>query len=327
MKLASLKNGSRDGRLVVVSRDLASAVDAGSVAPTMQFAIEHWDWVEPGLRALSDALNAGQPAGAFTFDALQAMAPLPRTHQFVDASAFLNHGNIMERAFNLSVKRPEGVPILVQRQSDDFVGAHDDYPLLGDAENADFEGEYGVIVDDIAMGSTPEQCGQRIRLVTLLNDVSMRAHLTKELQMGFGFIQAKPATAFAPVAVTPDELGEGWTDGRIALDLHVHRNGERFGQPNGREMDWSFGELLAYLAYNRNLRAGTILGSGTVSNRDAAQVGSACLAEWRALEVIELGAPRTPWLGSGELLRFEVLGPRGGSVFGAIEHRFVDARR
>jgi fumarylacetoacetate (FAA) hydrolase len=312
---------------VVVSRDLTRAVDAGSVAPTMQFAIEHWSWVEPGLRALSDALNAGRASDAFAFDTRQAMAPLPRTHQFVDASAFLNHGNIMERAFNLTVKRPEGVPILVQRQSDDFVGARDDYPLLGDAENADFEGEYAVIVDDIAMGSTPDQCAQRIRLVTLLNDVSMRAHLTKELQMGFGFIQAKPATAFAPVAVTPDELGEGWADGRIALDLHVHRNGERFGQPNGREMDWSFGELLAYLAYNRNLRAGTMLGSGTVSNRDAAKVGSACLAEWRALEVIEHGAPRTPWLRSGEVLRFEVLGPRGGSVFGAIEHRFVDARR
>lgn len=327
MKLASLRNGSRDGRLVVVSRDLTSAVDAGSVAPTMQFAIEHWSWVEPGLRALSDALSEGRAGDAFVFDTRQAMAPLPRTHQFVDASAFLNHGNIMERAFNLSVKRPEGVPILVQRQSDDFVGAHDDYPLLGDAENADFEGEYAVIVDDIAMGSTPDQCAQRIRLVTMLNDVSMRAHLTKELQMGFGFIQAKPATAFAPVAVTPDELGEGWADGRIALDMLVHRNAERFGQPNGREMDWSFGELLAYLAYNRNLRAGTILGSGTVSNGDAAKVGSACLAERRALEVIEHGAPRTPWLRSGDLLRFEVFGPRGGSVFGAIEHRFVDARR
>lgn len=327
MKLASLRNGSRDGRLVVVSRDLTSAVDAGSVAPTMQFAVEHWSWVEPGLRVLSDALSENRAGDAFAFDTRQAMAPLPRTHQFVDASAFLNHGNIMERAFNLSVKRPEGVPILVQRQSDDFVGAHDDYPLLGDAENADFEGEYAVIVDDIAMGSTPDQCAQRIRLVTMLNDVSMRAHLTKELQMGFGFIQAKPATAFAPVAVTPDELGEGWADGRIALDMRVHRNAERFGQPNGREMDWSFGELLAYLAYNRNLRAGTILGSGTVSNGDAAKVGSACLAERRALEVIEHGAPRTPWLRSGDLLRFEVFGPRGGSVFGAIEHRFVDARR
>jgi len=323
MKLASLRNGSRDGRLVVVSRDLQRAVDAASVAPTMQFAIEHWDWVEDGLRALSDALQAGRMTDAFDFDALQTMAPLPRTHQFVDASAFLNHGQIMERAFNLTVRRPPGVPILVQRQSDDFVGAHDDYPLLGDAENADCEGEFAVIVDDIALGSRPAQCEQRIRLVTMLNDVSMRAHLTKELQMGFGFIQAKPATVFAPVAVTLDELGMGWTKGRIALDLTVHRNGERVGSPNGREMDWSFGELLAYLAYNRNLRAGTLLGSGTVSNRAAAKIGCACLAEARALEVIEHGVARTPWLRAGDLLRFEVLTAGGESVFGAIEHRFV----
>ncbi len=326
MKLASLKNGSRDGRLVVVSRDLASAVDAAGIAPTMQFAIEHWAWVAPGLQALSESLNAGDVTSSFAFDPTQAMAPLPRTHQFVDASAFLNHGNIMERAFNLSIKRPEGVPILVQRQSDDFVGPRDDYPLLGDNENADFEGEYAVIVDDIPMGSSPEDCSQRIRLITLLNDVSMRAHLSRELQMGFGFIQAKPATAFAPVAVTPDELGDGWSHGRVALDMHVHRNGHRFGQPNGREMDWSFGELLAYLAYNRNLRAGTVLGSGTVSNIDASRVGSACLAEWRALETIEHGAARTPWLKAGEVLRFETFGASGDSVFGAIEHRFVEQR-
>ena len=327
MKLASLKNGSRDGRLVVVLRDLSRAVDAAAIAPTMQFAIEHWAWVEPGLRTLSGALDAGSAPAVFDFDPGQAMAPLPRTHQFVDASAFLNHGNIMEQAFKLTVKRPEGVPILVQRQSDDFCGPRDDYPLLGDAENADFEGEYAVIVDDVPMGSTAAQCAERIRLVTLLNDVSMRAHLTKELAMGFGFIQAKPATAFAPVAVTPDELGEAWADGRVMLDLTVHRNGERFGHPNGREMDWSFGELLAYLAYNRNLRAGTILGSGTVSNRDAQRVGSACLAEQRALEVIDHGAARTPFLQVGEVMRFDVLGPRGASVFGAIEHRFVDGRR
>lgn len=323
MKLASLKNGSRDGRLVVVSRDLARAVDAAAVAPSMQFALEHWDWVASGLHALSDALNAGAASGAFDFDPHQAMAPLPRTHQFVDASAFVNHGNIMERAFNLTVKRPEGVPILVQRQSDDFCGPMDDYPLLGDAENGDFEGEYAVIVGDIAMGSTPAQCAAGIRLITILNDVSMRTHLSRELQMGFGFIQAKPATAFAPVAVTPDELGENWADGRVALDMTVHRNGEHFGHPNGREMDWSFGELLAYLAYNRNLRAGTILGSGTVSNRDAQRVGSACLAERRALEVIETGSAITPFLTFGEVLRFEVFEPSGASVFGAVEHRFV----
>lgn len=327
MKLATLKNGSRDGRLVVVSRDLARAVDAASVAPTMQFAIEHWRFAEPGLSTLSDALNAGKLTAAFDFDPHQAMAPLPRTHQFVDASAFLNHGNIMERAFNLTVKRPEGVPILIQRQSDDFVGPCDDYPLLGDAENGDFEGEYAVIVDDVPMGSNAAQCTERIRLVTVMNDVSMRAHLSREMALGFGFIQAKPATVFAPVAVTPDELGEGWCEGRVALDLVVQRNGSHFGHPNGREMDWSFGELLAYLAYNRNLRAGTILGSGTVSNLDAQNVGSACLAERRALEVIEHGGPRTPFLRAGEVLNFEVLDASGASVFGAIEHRFVEARK
>lgn len=323
MKLASLKNGSRDGRLVVVSRDLAHAVDAAAVAPTMQFAIEHWNWVESALLALYDALNAGTVAAAFAFDPLQAMAPLPRTHQFVDASAFLNHGDIMERAYNLTIKRPEGVPILIQRQGDDFVGPRDDYPLLGDAENGDFEGEFAVIVDDIPMGSNATQCASAIRLITVLNDVSMRMHLSRELQMGFGFIQAKPATVFAPVAVTPDELGDGWSDGRVALDMVVHRNGTQFGHPNGREMNWSFGELLAYLAYNRNLRAGTILGSGTVSNLDAESVGSACLAEQRALEVIQDGNASTPFLTFGDVLRFEVFGPSGESVFGAVEHRFV----
>jgi fumarylacetoacetate (FAA) hydrolase len=327
MKLATLRDGSRDGRLVVVSRDLSRAVDAASVAATMQVAMDHWDRVEPGLRALSVDLNGGDLRGAFPFVVEQAMAPLPRTHQFVDASAFLNHGNIMERAFNIHVKRPDGVPILVQRQSDDFCGARDDYPLLGDAENGDFEGEYAVIVGDVAMGSTPEQCAGSIRLVTILNDVSMRAHLSRELGMGFGFIQAKPATVFAPVAVTPDELGEAWSDGRIALDMTVHRNGQRVGHPNGREMDWTFGELLAYLAYNRNLRAGTILGSGTVSNREHQRVGSACLAEQRALEIIEHGEAKSPFLRAGDALRFEVFGANGESVFGAIEHRFVAAGR
>lgn len=327
MKLASLNNGSRDGRLVVVSRDLTRAVDAAGVAPTMQFALDHWQGVVAGLTALYDALNAGRASGAFAFDPTQAMAPLPRAHQFVDASAFLNHGNIMERAFNLTVQRPEGMPILIQRQGDDFRGPREDYPLLAETENGDFEGEFGVIVDDIAMGSSAQACEQNIRLFTLFNDVSMRAHLGREMAVGFGFIQAKPATVFAPVAVTPDELGNAWAQGRVALDMTVHRNGQLFGHPNGREMDWSFGELLAYLAYNRNLRAGTVLGTGTVSNRDHQQVGSACLAERRALEVIEHGAAQTPFLQYGEVLRFEVFGNDGQSVFGAIEHRFVEPQK
>lgn len=325
MKLATLKNGSRDGRLVVVSRDLQRAVDAAGIAPTLQGALDHWARCEPDLLELALKLEAGNAAGSFAFDPVQAMAPLPRAHQFVDASAFLNHGNIMERAFNLTVQRPEGVSILVQRQSDDFAGPCDDFRFPSEADNADYEGEFGVIVDDIPMGSPAAQCEQAIRLVVLLNDVSMRRFVAPEMQMGFGFINAKPATVFAPVAVTPDELGPAWRDGRVHLDMRVSRNGELVGWPNGREMDWSFGQLLAHLAYNRNLRAGTVLGTGTVSNHEAATVGSACLAEVRALEAITHGQPRTPWLRSGERMRFEALDEAGSSLFGAIDFRMVVA--
>lgn len=325
MKLATLKNGTRDGRLVVVSRDLARAVDAAPVVTTLQQAIERWDEVHPALESLSAALNAGAAPMAFAFDPADAMAPLPRTHQFVDASAFLNHGRIMEQAYDLDVKKTAGIPILVQRQSDDFAGPCDDYPFPSEADNGDFEGEFAVVVADTPMGCSAAEAQSSIRLVTILNDVSMRAHLFRELQMGFGFINAKPATVFAPVAVTPDELGPAWRDGRVHLDLRVHRNGEPFGHPNGGEMDWSFGELLAHLAYNRNLGAGTILGSGTVSNKAWRDVGSACLAERRAVEKIDTGESRTPFLKYGETLRFEVLAPDGTSVFGAIDHRYVPA--
>lgn len=322
MKLATYKNGRRDGRLLVVSRDLQRAADAVA-APTMQYAIEHWDQVEADLKALYDALNAAECPGAFTFDPVLCMSPLPRTHQFVDASAFLNHGNIMEEAYQLTVKKTPGIPVLVQRQSDDFWGPCDDYPLV-EADNGDFEGEFAVVVDDTPMASSPEACASKIRLVMILNDVSMRAHLFRELQMGFGFINAKPATVFGPVAVTPDELGEAWgPDGRIHLNMNVSRNGEWFGHPNGREMDWSFGELLARLGLNRNLRAGTILGTGTVSNQAARTVGSACLAEKRALEKIATGDSTTPFLRLGDRLCFEVFGADGQSIFGAVDHQFV----
>lgn len=327
MKLATLKDGSRDGRLVVVSGDLQRALDAAEVAPTMRAALDDWARCEPGLQALAQRLARGKTAGEFAFEAHQAMAPLPRTFQFVDASAFLNHGRIMEEAYKLTVKKTPGIPILIQRQSDDFLGPCEDYPLLGEDEEGDFEGEFAVIVDDLPMACSAEQAQSHIRLVTLFNDVSMRRHMFREMQTGFGVINAKPATVFAPVAVTPDELGDAWRDGRIHLDLRISRNGEWFGNPNGREMDWSFGELLARLAYNRNLRAGTILGSGTVSNRAVREVGSACLAERRALEVIEHGAALTPMLRFGDRLRFEVLDARGHSIFGAIDHRFVAARK
>lgn len=325
MKLATLRNGSRDGRLVVVSRDLREAVDAAPVAATMREALENWTAVEPALRALAAALADGSANGRFAFDPAQALAPLPRSHQFVDASAFLNHGDIMERAYNLTVKKTPGIPILVPRQGDDFRGPCDDYEFPDVEDQCDFEGEFAVITDDVPMGASPAQAQSHIRLVTILNDVSMRRHLFREIQMGFGLVQAKPATIFAPVAVTPDELGEAWQDGRVALDMRVSRNGEDFGHPNGREMDWSFGEILSHIAYNRRLGAGFVLGSGTVSNRDYAQVGSACLAERRALEVIDNGEASTPFIQFGETLRFEARDADGASMFGAIDVRFVPA--
>lgn len=327
MKLATLRNGSRDGRLVIVSRDLERAADASAIAPTMQIALENWRAVAPALQQRYEALNAGTLADAFAFDPAQAAAPLPRAYQFIDASAFLNHGEIMERAYKLTVKKTPGVPILIQRQGDDFRGPCDDYAFPSEDDGGDFEGEFGVVLDDVPMGVDAVEALAHVRLLTVFNDVSMRAHLFRELSMGFGFIQAKPATAFAPVAVTPDELGDAWRDGRVHLDMRVERNGEWFGHPNGGAMDFGFGELIAHLAYNRNLGAGTIVGSGTVSNSNYREVGSACLAERRAIEVIAHGEPRTSFLRFGDRLRFEALGPDGVSVFGAIAHRFVAPAR
>jgi len=323
MKLATLRNTTRDGQLVVVSRDLTTAVDASSIAPNLQTALDHWAAVEPQLQALSSRLAAGNAPGSFAFDPKTAMAPLPRSHQFVDASAFLNHGDIMEKAYHLTVKKTPGIPILVPRQGDDFRGPCDDYEFPDENDQCDFEGEFAVITDDIPMGASAEQAHSHIKLITIINDVSMRAHLYRELQMGFGLIHAKPATIFAPVAVTPDELGPAWRDGLIHLNMRVERNGEWFGHPNGGEMDWSFGQILSHLAYNRRLGAGLVLGSGSVSNRDYHNVGSACLAERRAIEVIEHGQSRTDFIHYGESLRFEALDAQGTSIFGAINVRFV----
>ncbi|HIM39949.1 MAG TPA: fumarylacetoacetate hydrolase [Methylophaga aminisulfidivorans] len=325
MKLATLKNGTRDGKLVVVSRDLTLAVEASDIALTMQYAIENWSEVEGPLTAIYTLLNNGECEHSFTFDPYQAMAPLPRCHQFIDASAFLNHGNIMEKAFNLDVKTDPNIPILIQRQSDDFRGPHEDYAFITEGDNADFEGEFAVITDDIPLGTSAENIESHIKLVTILNDMSMRKHLFRELQMGFGFILAKPATVFAPVAVTPDELGDAWKDGRIHLDMQVSRNGEWFGHPSGGEMDFTFGQILGHIAYNRSIKAGMILGSGTVSNKGWKDVGSACLAERRALDILEFGEVKTDFLKFGETLQFDVQDAEGQSVFGRIDHKMVKA--
>jgi len=323
LKLATIQNGTRDGQLLVVSKDLTKAIKAADIAINMMDAIERWHEVEAPLNTLYQQLNSGSVKGEFAFDQTATMSPFPRSNQFIDASAFLNHGNIMEEAFDLDIDKDNSIPILLQRQSDDFLGSHQDYPFPSIDDNADFEGEFAVVVDDTPMGLSENDVEKHIKLVMIMNDVSMRAHLFRELSAGFGFIQAKPATVFGPVAVTPDELGDEWRDGRIHLDMCVERNGEWFGNPNGGQMDFSFGHLLSHLSYNRNLKAGCILGTGTVSNSNYKEVGSACLAERRALELIEFGESKSPFLQNGECLKFEVFDKEGQSIFGKIEHKFV----
>lgn len=289
----------------------------------MRQALDDWALAQPRLEALYQRINADEARDAFDFDPSQAMAPLPRTHQFIDASAFLNHGKIMQQASGNTSKLEGGDCILVPRQADDFRGPVDDYEFPTEADQCDFEGEFAVITDDIPMGATAAEALDRVRLVMLMNDISMRRFARKEIQIGFGLVRAKTATIFSPVAVTPDELGDAWADGRIELDLHVSRNGEWFGHPNGREMDFTLGELMAHIAYNRRLGAGFVLGTGTVSNAAHDTVGSACLAERRALETIAHGAPRTPWMQFGERLRFDAFDAQGRSIFGAIDIQFV----
>lgn len=325
MKLATYKNGTRDGRLVVVSRDLSKAAFVDGICHTMLEAIENWDEYAPSLQTVYQHLNEGKLDDAVNFDVSLCVAPLPRCYQFIDASAFLNHGNIMEKAFNLDVEKTPGIPILIQRQSDDFMGPNVDYPFIKEEDNADFEGEFFVVTDEVPMGTSAKDAIKHVKLIGILNDMSMRAHLFRELKMGFGFILAKPATVFAPVVVTPDELGDAWRDGKVHLDMHVKRNGEWFGNPNGGSMDFTFGEILSHIAYNRVLRAGMMLGSGTVSNENWKEVGSACLAERRALDLMENGEITTDFLKFGETLSFEAFDASGQSVFGQINHKVVKA--
>jgi fumarylacetoacetate (FAA) hydrolase len=323
MKLATLNNGSRDGQLVVVSRDLQHAV----LAPiaTLREAIETWATSEPRLQVLFQALEAGTAADTFVFDPTRAMAPLPRAYQWCDGSAFLNHGTLMQKAFHLEpIEGVEHTPLMYQGAGDDFLGARQDIALPSVAQGIDFEGEFGVLVDDVPLGCSAEHALGHIKLVLQINDVSLRALAPREMKTGFGFLQAKPSSAFAPVAVTPDELGDAWQDGRVQLALNIHWNEQWFGHPHGGEMNFSFGQLIAHAAFTRKLGAGTLVGSGTVSNRQRS-AGSACIAERRAIEMIEQGAPQTGFMQFGDRVRMEVLDAAGQSVFGAIDQRVVQA--
>lgn len=323
MKLASLHTGDPDGRLLVVARDLSVAVDAGFIVPSMLEAIERWNDVAPKLQALSDHINAGQHPSVFPFDPAACAAPLPRCYQWCDASAFLNHGRLMERAFNTPpIPDFETIPVMYQGASDDFLGPCADVPLPDEAHGIDFEGEFGVIVGRVPMGVVAADALSHVRLLVQVNDWSLRALGPREMKSGFGFLQAKPSSSFAPVAITPDELGERWRDGRVHLDLRVTLNGLEFGRPNGREMNFGFGELIAHAARTRKLSAGTIVGSGTVSNasRDA---GSACISERRVIEILDGGAARTPFMHFGDRVRMAATDVDGRQPFGAIDQRVV----
>jgi fumarylacetoacetate (FAA) hydrolase len=324
MKLATIKNGTRDGRLAVVSSDLSQAIYADDIAATLLVAIEDWSRVEAPLRARAEVLSRGA-AAAMRFDPSRAMSPLPRCYQWLDGSTFANHGALMQRAFDIGIKNEyERYPLVYQGASDDFIGPCDDVRLPSEADNMDFEGEVAVVVDEVPMGVSQAQAASHVKLLMLVNDVSLRALAGREMKTGFGWIQAKPSTVFSPVAVTPDELGGAWAEGRVHLPLRIARSGGWFGHPNGREMTFNFFRLIEHAAYSRTLRAGTILGSGTFSNASRG-AGSACIAERRAIETIDQGAAQTPFLRFGERVRIEMLDDDGRSIFGAIEQAYVRA--
>lgn len=321
MKLATLDDGTRDGRLVIVSRDHSRAVAADGVAETLQDALDRWADVEAPLRALAAGLEEGSLARAVDFVASEALAPLPRAWQWLDGSAYDSHGELM-RMLSGKEAPPNDAPFMYQGLSNCFYPATADFPTPSEA-NIDFEGEFGVIVDDVPMGATPEQAADHIKLVVLINDWSLRGHAAREAKIGFGWLLAKPACSMAPVAITPDGLGPAWRDGRVDVPLIVDFNGQRFGAAQGYQMRWSFPELVAHAARTRALCAGTIIGAGTVSNENFRDVGSSCIAERRAIETIDSGAPRTAFMKFGDRVRMEATAPDGAPLFGAIDQRVV----
>lgn len=324
MKLATYRNGTPDGRLVVVARDGRTAASATVVAPNLLDALERWAEAAPGLQAISDRLNAGIHSAAFAFDARECMAPLPRCFQWCDASAFLNHGRLMQRAFNTEpVPDAATIPLMYQGASDDFLGPHDDVPMADAALGIDFEGEFGVVLDSVPMGVTPAAALERVRLLVQINDWSLRGLGPREMKSGFGFLQAKPSTSFAPLAVTPDELDGAWDQGRVKLALNVEWNGAWFGHPSGADMDFSFGELITHAARTRKLAAGAIVGSGTVSSPREG-VGSACIAERRVIEIIAQGSASTGFMRYGDRVRMQAVDEHGDAPFGTIDQRVID---
>ncbi|MBB3393543.1 MULTISPECIES: fumarylacetoacetate hydrolase family protein [unclassified Rhizobium] len=329
MKLATLKDTSRDGRLIVVSRDLTRFADAGEVARTLQAALDDWPAAAPRLARIAERLEAGSELSR-PFDQRHVHSPLPRAYQWADGSAYVNHVELVRRARNADMPRTFWTdPLMYQGGSDSFLSPRDPILAADESFGIDMEGEVAVIVDDVPMGATPEHARNAIRLVMLVNDVSLRGLIPDELAKGFGFFQSKPSSAFSPVAVTTDELGDAWQDGKLHLPLLVSLNGVPFGRANaGVDMTFDFGQLVSHAAKTRSLTAGSIIGSGTVSNKRDGGPGKpiaeggngySCIAEIRMIETIELGGPRTPYLHFGDTVRIEMNDKHGASIFGAIE--------
>jgi fumarylacetoacetate (FAA) hydrolase len=328
MKLATYKDGSRDGQLVVVSRDLSLAHYATGIATRLQQVLDDWNFLSPQLQDLYETLNQGKARHAFAFDPKMCMAPLPRAYQWADGSAYINHVELVRAARNAEVPATYYTdPLMYQGGSDDFIGPMDDVVCASEAHGIDFEAEIAVITADVPMSSTPEQALEGIRLVMIANDVSLRNLIPAELGKGFGFFQSKPATAFSPVAVTLDELGSAWDQGRVNLTLQSTWNGRKVGMCEaGPEMTFHFGQLIAHMCKTRNVRAGSIVGSGTVSNKGTEENGRktwpkgySCIAEKRAIETILDGQPSTEFMKYGDTIRIEMKGLDGQSLCGAIE--------
>jgi len=327
MKLATLRRGGRDGRLAVVSRDLKRCVLVPGIAPTLQAALDDWAALAPRLAERAAALEmGGGQADVMPFDAAQCAAPLPRAYHWVDGSAYVNHVELVRKARGADMPASFWTdPLVYQGGSDDLLGARDEVPFGDEAWGIDLEAEIAVITDDVPMGTGVAAAGAHVKLLTLANDWSLRNLIPGELAKGFGFYQSKPATAFAPVAVTPDELGTAWRGHKVHLPLVSRINGADFGRPDaGTDMTFDFAQLIAHVTKTRRLGAGAIVGSGTVSNYDRSR-GASCLAEKRTLEQIESGSPRTPFLRFGDRVEIEMLGADGGNIFGTLDNRVTRA--
>ena len=336
MKLATYKDGSRDGQLVVVSRDLSTAHYATGIANKMQQALDDWGFIAPQLVDLYETLNLGKARHAFPFDPAMCMAPLPRAYQWADGSAYINHVELVRAARGAEV--PDSFykdPLMYQGGSDDFMGAQDDVVCASEDFGIDFEAEIAVITADVLMNSTPDEALEGIRLVMLANDVSLRNLIANELAKGFGFVQSKSATAFSPVAVTLDEFGDAWGNGRLNLTVQSTWNGRKVGMCEaGPEMTFHFGQLIAHICKTRNVRAGSVVGSGTVSNQGIEVRGKkewpkgySCIAEKRAIETILDGKPSTEFMKYGDTIRIEAKGADGQSIFGAIDQKIAPLQK